>query len=80
MVGCGNSAEGAPGQLKNTMHRVGNMGRNNTTIGERKNIQAFSAAALHLSGGLESVLEAAKEYREDFFQCCHSSLLQRCIR
>ena len=65
MAGGDNSAEGTTGHLKNTMRRVGNMGRNNTTVGERKNIQALSAAALHRSGGLQSVLEAVKEYRED---------------
>lgn len=45
--------------------RVGNLGRNNTSVSERKNVHALSAAALHRSGGLESVLEAVKEYRED---------------
>ena len=65
MAGGDNSAEGTTGHLKNTMRRVGNLGRNNTSVSERKNVQALSAAALHRSAGFESVLEAVKEYRED---------------
>ena len=58
-----NSAEGTTGHLKNTMRRVGNLGRNNVTVGEKKNIQALAAAALYHKAGFESVLEAVKEYR-----------------
>ena len=58
-----NAAEGQTGHIKNTMRRLGNVGRFQSPAVETKNVQALSAAALLRHAGLKTVLNALKQYR-----------------
>ncbi|CAK0800901.1 unnamed protein product [Prorocentrum cordatum] len=58
-----NAAEGITGHLKNTMRRLGNVGRNTSPATCKKNVQALASAALLCNAGLNSVLTALSLYR-----------------
>ena len=58
-----NAAEGITGHLKNTMRRLGNVGRNTSPATCKKNVQALASAALLRNAGLNSVLTALSLYR-----------------
>ena len=58
-----NKAENRVGCIKNSMRKLGNMGRFNSTAKAKKNIQAMHAAALSREGGFDRVMRALKQYR-----------------
>ena len=62
---CGgdNSAESTLGHLKNSMRRLGTVGRGNAKKPSLKTVQALSSAALLRQAGLAKVLEALAAYR-----------------
>ena len=62
LVAGDNSAESTQGHIKNTLRRVGNVGRHNTTE-LKKAVQTLSGAALLRRAGLASVLDALRRYR-----------------
>ena len=64
LVAGDNAAEGQSGHMKNTMRRLGNIGRCNMTTDVKKNIQALGAAAVLRQAGLSCVLSAAAAYRQ----------------
>ena len=58
-----NAAENITGHIKNTMRRFGNLGRNNATHDETKNVQTLAAAALLRHAGVQTVFDVLKRYR-----------------
>ena len=58
-----NAAESMSGHIKNTMRRLGDMGRPNIAVPIAKNVQALAAAALLRRAGFQSVLDALRQYR-----------------
>ncbi|CAK0857626.1 unnamed protein product, partial [Prorocentrum cordatum] len=62
LVAGDNSAESTQEHIKNTLRRVGNVGRHNTTE-LKKAVQTLSGAALLRRAGLTSVLDALRRYR-----------------
>ncbi len=63
LVGGDNAAEGQTGHIKNTMRRLGNVRRFNSSESASENVQALAAAALLRNAGFKSVLAALKQYR-----------------
>jgi hypothetical protein len=63
LVGGDNAAESQTGHIKNTMRRLGNVGRFGAPDASAKNVQALAAAALLRCAGLSTVLGALKQYR-----------------
>ena len=63
LVGGDNAAEGQTGHIKNTMRRLGNVGRFNSSKSASKNVQTLAAAALLRNAGFKCVLTALKQYR-----------------
>jgi hypothetical protein len=63
LVAGDNAAEGITGHVKNTMRRLGNVGRFNTKQAPMKNVQTMAAAAILRRAGLHTVLDALKQYR-----------------
>ena len=63
LVGGDNAAESQTGHIKNTMRRVGNIGRFATGVVEKKNVQTMAAAALLRRAGFQTVLESLRQYR-----------------
>ena len=57
-------AESAFAHIKNTMRRVGNIGRLNTKKPMLKNIEMLAAAALLRKPGFDTVMDALAQYRE----------------
>ena len=65
MAGGDQGAENCAGHLKNTMRRLGTVGRANTTKGAAgKSIQSLSAARLLRLPGMSTVLQALASYRK----------------
>ena len=58
-----NAAESMTGHIKNTMRRLGNVGRFNNKHTDAKNVQTMAAAALLRHSGYQTVLDALKKYR-----------------
>ena len=56
-------AESAFAHIKNTMRRLGNIGRFKTQNATRKNIETLAAAALLRKPGVDTVLDALATYR-----------------
>ena len=63
LAGGDNAAESLTGHVKNTMRRLGNVGRFNNTRGEIKNVQTMAAAALLRQAGFQTVRAALRQYR-----------------
>ena len=63
LCGGDNAAESQSGHIRNTMRRVGNLGRFATKAIEKKNIQTLAAAALLRNSGYKTILDALKQYR-----------------
>ena len=58
LVGGDNAAEGQTGHIKNTMRRLGNVGRFNNSQTVAKNVQGIAAAALLRHAGFKTVLHS----------------------
>ena len=63
LVGGDNAAESQTGHLKNTMRRIGNIGRFGAGQTVKKDVQTLAAAALLRQSGFQTVLKALKQYR-----------------
>ena len=58
-----NSAESTLGQIKHTTRSFGNIGRVSTRVKYRRNIEALASSALFRNAGLDTVLNALRDYR-----------------
>ena len=62
LVAGDNSVESVQGRIRNTLRRVGNVGRHNASE-TKKAVQTLSGAALLRRAGVASVLDALRRYR-----------------
>ena len=72
MHGGDNSAEGSLGAVKQTLRRLGNLGRGGSRVPTRKNVETLAAARLTRQPGVDTVLDALRMYR----LACTSGVVQ----